>query len=622
MPVTSIKPDRIQNINYLANHISQKHNTFTDKPKYALLIGAGCSYSSRVPLGGGIIRLCQQLSFLTTETTAGRDVLKDFRKTGDYEKLHQYITVNHRAAFEAYITAKNLQLADIIKSNEAEEVKKLNEFLPDANWKDYEVLIATDTQYGYWQDIYSEDPKERQQLIERLIENKEPGGDYILLAYLVEKGLFSNILTTNFDDFINDALLYYTDVRCRFYADDELSQYISLAGHKPNIVKLHGDYRFANMKNTNDETRRLSANLEQKMGELLKEFGLVVIGYNGADHSIMNTLLHIKKNSPYSLIWCGKDENEVHWRVAELINNSKNSFFVKIESFMQLMTELYTRFCEQDEQCDLIRKAKDRQDKVNSLMEDIKKNYQKSSASASKKKKATQVFTIQALFRQAAQESDYNRKIQLYSKILSLENKHTIAFNNRGISFSAIKENNKAIQDYNKAIQLDPNNHTFYYNRAITWDDKGEYIKAIKDYNKAIKLKPDEADYYYNRGKCRQNLKQYEKAREDYEMTIIINENDPYPYNGIIDILREKGHFDLALQKAKVAISRFPDFAPLYGTLAEVYSLQGKSKAFFTTILKALKLGYPAWDYLDDPAYTPYKNEQRFIDLLAKYKKE
>jgi tetratricopeptide (TPR) repeat protein len=554
MPATSINPDRIKNITYLANCISQKHDTFSDKPKYALLIGAGCSFSSGVPLGGGIIKLCQQLAYLYNETTTGKSVITEFYKKGDHKKLDQYITNNHKKEFEAFIVLKNEQLTQRINKDKDEEEKKLREFLPKAIWSEYEAAIATDAQYGYWQDVYSEDPKERQQLIERLIETKEPGGAYILLAYLVENGFFSNILTTNFDDFINDALLYYTDVRCRFYADDELSQYISLVGKKPNIVKLHGDYRFANMKNTNDETRRLSANLEQKMGELLKEFGLVVMGYNGADHSIMNTLLRIKQNSPYSLIWCGMDENKVHWRVAELINNSRNSFFVKMEGFDQMMGQLFTEFCKDSKPYNLVQKAKERQQKVSNLLKQFGRELNKSTASNETKKGFYKILNTQELLEQAYNENN----------------------------------NDKAIKLYNQVLKIDPANVIAFHNRGHCWQSKKEYDRAFNDYAKSIQLDP----------------------------------NAPESYNSIADIFRLKGELGTALEKVLQALQKFPQYAPLHGTLAEIYAQQGNAKKFYTTLKKAFELGYPVWEELDDEAYTPYKNEQRFIELLAKYKKE
>jgi tetratricopeptide (TPR) repeat protein len=665
MPVTSINKNKLREIPYLINRIKKKHDIFEGKPKCALLIGAGCSYTSGLPLGSGIIDICQKLSFLRNHTTDCSDMEDRFYKSGDITEISNHLADpkyqdpddKSKRLIDKYIAAKEEEMRQKVLAERAIEEEKLKQYLGNFDWQEYEESVVTDDRYGFWMNELSEEPKERQRMIEALIEKTEPGGAYILLAYLIERGIFNNILTTNFDDLINDSLSFYTDVKCRFYASDDLSQYISLYGSKPNIIKLHGDYRFANIKNTAEETLRLSGNLEPKVGELLNQFSIVVVGYNGADHSIMNILKNIKQKHKYELIWCDLFPDKTHWRVADLINNTDNSFFVPIKGFNELMTLLYPHFPANTQPKSLVDKATERQKGVDKVLAQFNTTMNENkNLTDEQKDKFNQSAIVDKLFNEALTEKDPDKKIDLYNRVLQIEPEYEHAYNNRGISWYEKKEYEKSIEDYTKAISIKSEYADFYFNRGISWAEKKEYEKAIEDYTKAISLKSTDGGFYYNRGNCwaskknydsaiddynkaiaqnpdyasayynRGNIwnekKEYDKAIDDYSKALALRPEDADSYNSVADLYRKKGELDTASEKVTQALQKFPGYFLLHATLAEIYSQQGKTEDFYTSLEKALELGAPVWNFLEDPAYTPHKNEQRFIDLLARYRKE
>ncbi len=723
-PPKTINPGKSKGFKYLINCIQDKHDVFTDKPKYALLIGAGCSYKSNIPLGGGVIDICQKLSYLKNEVAGSVSLIKAFLEKGDIKIINNFLeNEEHLEVLKKYIDEKHQTLKQRVLSDRQIEEKKLKEFIFEALWDDYEDSIAEDAQYGFWMDEFDNSPKERQRLIESLIEHKDPGGAYILLAYMIERKVFTNILTTNFDDLINDALMYFTGTRCRFYADDEISQFISVYSDKPNIIKLHGDYRFANMKNTSKETVQLSTNLELKIGELLQNFNVVVVGYNGADHSIMNALNKIKRNSKYELIWCGMSDQDVHWRVAQLINNTDNSYFVKIEGFDEMMGQLYPHF-KKSEPPNLEMKAKERQKIVDTLLLQFKAEFNESSVSENSKAAFNQSNYIDNLFKKAYDEKDMDKAIVLYDELLSIDNKNAPAFNNRGVIWYDKKEYEKALEDYNTAIELDPKYVMAYNNRGLVYEANKQYDKSIEDYNKAIDLDPKYATAYSNRGLVYEAYKEYDKAIEDYSKAIELDPRFAFPYNnrgiawenkkdmdraiedyskaievdptftlaysnrgnvyaakGLYDkaiedydkglkyndsdfiIYSDRGkaylkmdlpekalndfetayrlnpedskyinatahayrilkNYDAALKTIQEGIAKFPNEGILYCTIAEIFAAQNDEEGFYASIEKALKLDFAVGDFLDDAVYAKYKDEQRFADLLAKYKKD
>ncbi len=655
-PFKTIDPAKTKSFKYLINCIQDRHHVFTDKPKYALLIGAGCSYKSNVPLGSGVIDICQKLSYLKNEISGTASVVKDFLTKGDVKILNSFLDEDiQNNTLATYISDKHTILKNrVLKDRDIEE-KKLKEFIDDADWPSYEEKIIEDAQYGFWMDEFDNAPKERQRLIESLIEHKDPGGAYILLAYLIESKVFTNILTTNFDDLINDALAYYTNTKCRFYADDELSQYISIYSDKPNIIKLHGDYRFANMKNTSRETVQLSKNLELKIGELLQNFNVIVVGYNGADHSIMNALNKIKTNSKYELIWCGMNEHDVHWRVAHLINNTDNSYFIKIGGFDEMMGLLYPQ-CKKGEPQNLEKKAKERQKLADVTIEQFASYFNQSNVSDVSKAAFNKSKYADDLFSQAYQEKEPDNAIKLYNEVIDLSPNNAAAFNNRGILFFNKKDYDKSIDDYDRAIKIDPKYALAYNNRGTSWYDKGntdaaladysksiemdptyslaysnrgillagrgEYEKAIEDYNLGIKYNNKDEIIFRDRGQAWLKLKNYEKALADYEMANRLKPGDPIIVNALANAYRMMGQTDKALGTVQDGLAVYPDDVNMQHTIAEIYAAMGNKDVFYTEVEKAMQLGAPVWLYLDDEVYAPFKEQQQFKDLIAKYKKE
>jgi tetratricopeptide (TPR) repeat protein len=67
-------------------------------------------------------------------------------------------------------------------------------------------------------------------------------------------------------------------------------------------------------------------------------------------------------------------------------------------------------------------------------------------------------------------------------------------------SASMMKEYNKIVQDYNKVISLDPDFYFVYFNKGYVRSLMGDYWGAINDFSKAIIMKDDFAEAYYNKG--------------------------------------------------------------------------------------------------------------------------
>ena len=189
------------------------------------------------------------------------------------------------------------------------------------------------------------DPPSRQKYIESKIKDAFPSWGYLYLANIVQHGRFNVIFTTNFDDLINEALtifLGYNPIVCA--ADSDVAT-INITSERAKIIKLHGDYLFESIKNTEEELRRLTENMERKFKEFATLCGFVVIGYAGCDESIMRVfeeMLKEPRTFPHGIYWGVRPGSEVGPRVEQLsIAHSRRFHLFTCPGFDDFMARLH-----------------------------------------------------------------------------------------------------------------------------------------------------------------------------------------------------------------------------------------------------------------------------------------
>ncbi len=189
-------------------------------------------------------------------------------------------------------------------------------------------------------------PVQRRLYVEEKIEGVRPGWGYLYLANLiVQARRFSTVFTTNFDDLLADALgtyLHHTAVVCDADAQVDLVSFLS---DRAKIVKLHGSYLFSDIRNTGVELAALGERMAAKFSELARQRGLVVLGYAGRDRSVMamiETLLADELSFPHGIYWCLRPGEEPSAWVARLAEQHASRFeLCSVEDFDDLMARLH-----------------------------------------------------------------------------------------------------------------------------------------------------------------------------------------------------------------------------------------------------------------------------------------
>lgn len=215
-----------------------------------------------------------------------------------------------------------------------------------STWLKKQSWYNTDGEYAHLFEFLYDEPSQRRDYIENILKFANPSWGYVYLASLLQSEIWNTVFTTNFDDLINEACYLYTDrVRPIVCAHDSEVSNIRITRRRAKIIKLHGDFLFDSIKNTNIETRRLTKNMEMKLSQFGQEYGLVVIGYGGRDNSVMSILEKLLTNKDYfkhGIYWCICKGEDPRTRVKKLLEKDK-VHGIEIEGFDEFMAALHNK---------------------------------------------------------------------------------------------------------------------------------------------------------------------------------------------------------------------------------------------------------------------------------------
>ena len=229
----------------------------------------------------------------------------------------------------------------------------------DPRIRDTDVRAFLESQTWYAPEISTEElyqkamhsvntPRElrRNFLMEILNTVSEPSVGYREMTALVKKGYIRTILTTNFDDRFEAAFGSGAIIKVANRLDFHT---ISTSPPYPQLIYLHGRAEHYMDRNISDEVEKLDSELVRRLSPILRDHPLIVVGYRGAEHSIMRDLLlnQIEEDEEtfnQGIFWCIMDDYD-NYTAPEMVQElsekiSGNFAVVEIPGFDQLMLDL------------------------------------------------------------------------------------------------------------------------------------------------------------------------------------------------------------------------------------------------------------------------------------------
>lgn len=171
--------------------------------------------------------------------------------------------------------------------------------------------------YSNLLDQLARTPSERQAIIRSYIEPTDeqrrtglrlPTKAHRAIANLVSAGYVKLVLTTNFDRLIEQAL------EEKGVSFDVIDGVDAIRGARPVsqspcvVLKLHGDYRDARIRNTPAELDAYEPELDAMLDRVLDEYGLVVCGWSAEWDSALRAAITRQANRRFSTYWCVRGE--------------------------------------------------------------------------------------------------------------------------------------------------------------------------------------------------------------------------------------------------------------------------------------------------------------------------
>lgn len=471
-------------------------------------------------------------------------------------------------------------------------------------------------EYGCLFEKFRDTRRGRQRFIEEICHKNpltgklvEPSFGYVVLADLLLRNYINTVVTTNFDDLVYIASTTFTGNRPIVYAYGILASEMKISDSHSKVLKLHGDFLYSNIVNTDEEMSVKSdaiinprkdareiithLNMERQVRTVLDNFGLIVIGYAGGDKTIMKLLEQISENNGF--YWCYIKDYPPDSDVLDLVKN-KNGKLVEIIGFDDMMKKIsdITNFSIDD----LLESFEKRKENLVERIVKFNEDYTK---------KSLDVYADELTERQKVKQSD---KLSAVEYII-LGNKASDEGN-----FILAEEN------YRKAIDLNPNYVDAFINLGILLDtDKNRRQEAEENYRKAIELNPNESTAYYNLGiLLGKDETRLQDAEKSYVKAIELNPNYTKAYNNLgVLILRDKSRYSEAEENYLKAIKIDPNHVNAYYNLACLNSLRKNREETFKYLKKAIEMNSENKSFAkNDADFNFIRDDERFWEIVGR----
>jgi len=220
----------------------------------------------------------------------------------------------------------------------------------------YRQRFERDADYAVLLEELAAEPAERQRLLRAYFEpddedreqgRKVPTAAHTAIARLVRDGTVKVIVTTNFDRLLERALEEVGVVPTVLATPDAVEGSMPLAHTRCTIVKVHGDYLDARIRNTPDELAEYDARMDGILDRIFDEYGLLVCGWSGEWDTALRAAITRCPTRLFTTYWAARGEpSELARELIELRRgvvieiDGADSFFTDLEEKVQSLEEL------------------------------------------------------------------------------------------------------------------------------------------------------------------------------------------------------------------------------------------------------------------------------------------
>jgi hypothetical protein len=219
-----------------------------------------------------------------------------------------------------------------------------------AKW--YRDRFSKEPNYSEILDALASTPAERRAILHSYIEPagaddaRKPTKAHHAIAQLVASGAVRVVVTTNFDRLIENALREAGIEPTVIASDDAIAGATPLVHATCTVIKVHGDYLDARIKNTDAELAGYSTAMNGLLDQVFNDFGLLVVGWSGEWDTALRSAILRAPSRRYPFFWAAR--GSVGLLAQDLIDQrggrsfsitDADSFFVKLGETLEALKQ-------------------------------------------------------------------------------------------------------------------------------------------------------------------------------------------------------------------------------------------------------------------------------------------
>jgi tetratricopeptide (TPR) repeat protein len=133
---------------------------------------------------------------------------------------------------------------------------------------------------------------------------------------------------------------------------------------------------------------------------------------------------------------------------------------------------------------------------------------------------------LRQLLVKAGETSNYEDKLGLYDKALTLDPLYLDAWIQKGFALDRMGKSKEALACYDRALEIDPENMGVRCLKGFAFNNLKEFEKSIESYDEVLKVNPDDVFSLCQKGSALESLGRYGEAMQCYDEALDIDPTD------------------------------------------------------------------------------------------------
>ena len=469
-----------------------------------------------------------------------------------------------------------------------------------AKWKN-KVQISEDNVGEFYPQIYEKRfghiPESGYDCIRHYMEGKEPSLGYLILANIMVREKHNVVITTNFDNLLEDAIRTYTKEKPFIAGHEALAGYVPKRSDRPIILKVHRDLFFHPFSDR-EHTGTIQKAWEDILDRFLSDYFLIVLGYGGNDESLMDYFTSL--NNRKQIYWCvynpGEEpsnqdsENDLSWREhlwGKLSSKARNilnpnDFLIAINGFDIFMYDCYAalgyKFLDGIEEIkrpnpmhELLEATYRRLENINAQRKEISEIKRSLSQETSASYHNVLSGALSYLF-DANQETDIDKKDKIYQEGIAKYPQDTDLLGEYAVFLKNIRRDyDQSEVYYKRALEADLKDAITLGNYALFLENiRHDYNQAEVYYKRALEADPNHANALGAYALFLENIRHdYNQAEAYYKRALEADPKNANALGNYANFLCNIRHdYDQAEAYYKRALEADPNHANALGNYA------------------------------------------------------